>query len=99
MLIRQGDVLIMKTHKIPKGAAKLPHKILAHGEITGHCHQVEETEDVELFQQEGVLYLRVIGEKATVVHQEHGPVTLPRGEYKVWRQREYTPKSIRVVRD
>lgn len=89
----------MRAAEIPKGAARLPHKILAHGEVTGHCHQVEEAAKVELFEQDGVLYLRVIGESATVVHEEHGPVTLPQGEYKVWRQREYSPRDIRVVRD
>lgn len=99
MLLRQGDVLIMKTAGIPKGAAKLPHRTLAHGEITGHSHRVDESGDVELFEADGTLFMRVKSEQATVVHQEHGPVVVPSGIYKVWRQREYSPKEIRVVRD
>jgi hypothetical protein len=45
------------------------------------------------------LYLRVLAERATVVHQEHGPIVLPQGAYRVWRQREYTPQGIRRVVD
>ena len=99
MLLRQGDVLIQSTKSIPKGAARLPHAILAHGEVTGHSHRIEDAETVELFELDGTLYLRVKSQAATVVHQEHGPITIPPGEYKVWRQREYTPTEIRVIRD
>ena len=98
MLLRQGDVLLM-TASIPAGAAKLPHRTLAHGEVTGHSHRVEDAADVELFEKDGTLYLRVRGEGAAILHQEHGTVTAPPGEYKVWRQREYTPKEIRIIRD
>ena len=77
MLFRQGDVLIMATKSIPRDAAKLPHKTLAHGEVTGHSHRIEEAADVELFELNGTLYLRVRGQNATVVHQEHGPVSVP----------------------
>jgi hypothetical protein len=41
----------------------------------------------------------VLADSATVTHEEHGPITLPRGTYRVWRQREYSPEAIRVVRD
>jgi hypothetical protein len=98
-MFRQGDVLIQTTKSIPKSAAKLPHTILAHGEVTGHSHRIEAGDDVELFEDGGTLYLRVVGREATVVHQEHGPIKIPYGEYKVWRQREYSPKEIRIIRD
>jgi hypothetical protein len=29
-----------------------------------------------------------------VTHQEHGPITLPKGLYQVMRQREYVPKRL-----
>ena len=45
------------------------------------------------------MYLRVKACGATLIHQEHGPIRLPAGEYRVWRQREYSPKEIRIVRD
>ena len=31
--------------------------------------------------------------------KEHGPITLPRGTYRVWQQREYSPEAIRIVMD
>lgn len=36
---------------------------------------------------------------ATFVHQEHGPITLPPGNYRVQIQREYSPEEIRNVAD
>jgi hypothetical protein len=45
------------------------------------------------------LYLEVLAETATIVHEEHGPVTLPRGGYEVRIQREYSPQEIRRVVD
>ena len=98
MLYRQGDVLIQDVSDIPFDAAKLPHVTLAHGEITGHSHRVAEPERVELFEENGTMFLRVIQE-ATVIHQEHGPLKLNPGTYKVWLQREYTPQEIRIIRD
>jgi hypothetical protein len=98
MLYRHGDVLINSIPKIPAGATRLPHTTLAHGEITGHSHTINEPENVELFELDGTLYLRVI-KPSSVVHQEHAPILLQPGVFKVWRQREYSPKEIRIVRD
>lgn len=36
---------------------------------------------------------------AQVVHDEHAPITLPPGNYRVVRQREYAPEQIRQVAD
>lgn len=30
-------------------------------------------------------------EPATLVHDEHGPIALDPGVYRVWKQREYVP--------
>jgi hypothetical protein len=99
MLFRHGDVLIEKVRQVPKGAKKLSHRTLAHGELTGHSHQIRESEGVLLWQTADQLFLQIGGPRATVVHQEHAPIELPRGTYRVWRQREYTPERIVVVRD
>ena len=40
-----------------------------------------------------------VDESATLVHEEHGPVPLARGLYRVIRQREYAPQQVRYVRD
>jgi hypothetical protein len=34
-----------------------------------------------------------------VVHEEHGPITLDPGMWRVVRQREYHPEAIRTVMD
>ena len=44
MTLRQGDVVIICDAKIPAGAVKLSHCILAKGEDTGHMHQITEGE-------------------------------------------------------
>jgi hypothetical protein len=99
MLFRHGDVLIQKVSRLPKAVKRLTHRTLAHGELTGHSHQIREHEGVELWQSDSELFVQVAGQRATVVHQEHAPIELPRGTYRVWRQREYTPERIIVVRD
>jgi len=99
MLIRQGDVLIQRVETIPVSSAPLPHVTLAHGEITGHSHRIENPTDVDLYEVDGTLYLRVKSATASLIHQEHATIQIPTGDYKVWRQREYTPQEIRVVRD
>ena len=96
---RHGDVLIQSCKGIPRGAKKLPHLMLAKGEQTGHAHRVREREGNELYELGESLYLHVNGEEATVVHEEHEPISLDRGVYRVWVQREYTPKAIRRVVD
>ena len=45
------------------------------------------------------LYLEVLAETATIAHEEHGPIMLPRGGYTVRIQREYSPREIRQVAD
>jgi hypothetical protein len=96
---RHGDVLIAPVGAIPSDAIRRPFPVLAEGEATGHSHRIAEPGAAELLERGGMLYLRVVTECATVVHQEHRPITLPRGNYRVWQQREYTPQAIRTVRD
>jgi hypothetical protein len=96
---RQGDVLISAVVEIPPLARKRKDCILAEGELTGHSHRVDQPATAELLEHDGKMYLRVLAKEAKVVHQEHGPITLPRGSYAVWRQREYSPESLRTVKD
>ena len=96
---RHGDVFIQSCEEVPDGANRLPHLILAKGELTGHAHRIREREGNELFELDDSLYLRVTGEQATVTHEEHAPISLDRGVYRVWIQREYSPEAIRRVVD
>ena|SRR5579884_3535791 len=98
-LYRHGDVLVAAVDAIPTDAVKRPHLVLAEGELTGHAHRIAEPGSAELFQHGSEMFLHVRTSTATLMHEEHGPITLPTGNYRIWRQREYTPREIRVVRD
>ena len=98
-LYRHGDVLVEAVEKVPDGARRLHHLVLAEGELTGHSHRIAERDAAVLLQGDRTMYLAVHADTATLVHQEHGPISLTRGAYRVWIQREYTPREIRVVRD
>jgi hypothetical protein len=72
--------------------------VLALGEVTGHCHAVVGPGD--LYRPADPLapaWLHVPS-GARVVHEEHGAVSLPRGWYRVVRQREYVPGAVRDFR-
>jgi hypothetical protein len=99
MLWRHGDVLIAAVPSIPRDARRRVTPILVRGEITGHSHRLAEPDTAELWERHGALFINVVAEAATVIHEEHRPITLPRGIYKVWQQREYTPRAIRTVID
>lgn len=98
-LYRHGDVLVEAVEAIPDGARRLHHLVLAEGELTGHSHRIAERDSAVLYQADRSMYLSVHADSATLVHQEHGPIPLSRGSYRVWLQREYSPREIRVVRD
>ncbi len=93
---RQGDVLIQAIDEIPDGAVEKPDRILAEGEATGHMHRVADPATADLFKNGADLFLRVHAAETTVVHDEHGPIVLKTGTYRVWRQREYAPDAIRI---
>ena len=96
---RQGDIYIERAAAVPAVAKPLPHCVLAEGEMTGHSHRVAEPGAATLSAHGGSLYLDVTAARCSVVHDEHGTIPLVRGLYRVWRQREYSPEAIRIVRD
>jgi hypothetical protein len=96
-IIRQGDVLIIPS-EITATGSKLPHLILAEGEVTGHRHRISNGE-AELFERNGVLYLKVLSSTAILTHEEHAQVTIPQGNWEIRIQREYAPEGWRYVAD
>jgi hypothetical protein len=92
MLYRQGDIFIESVAAIPAQAVKQRDLVLAEGEATGHRHRVDgDSGAADLYEHAGQLFLSVLTDDATVVHDEHDTIVLPRGKYRVWRQREYDP--------
>ena len=96
---RHGDVMIESVDQLPKTSRKSSHVILAHGEVTGHSHRIEDREAAVLYECPEGLFLEVTAAKAKVVHEEHQTIELEKGLYRVWRQREYSPEEIRTIRD
>ena len=96
-VFRHGDVLISPVEEVPEHAVKLQGLTLARGELTGHAHKVDTNGLAELYEHEDTLFLRVVETPARVVHEEHRPIELLPGVYRVWRQREYNPKTEEEV--
>lgn len=98
---RHGDVFIEAVRSIPTGLepARLP--VLAEGELTGHAHRFQDPGVAAFFvgSMDGERFFEIQAASATLVHEEHGPITLPRGTYRSWIQREYHPQEIRRVID
>lgn len=104
---RQGDVCIIPIKSLPDQLTPVKRDgagvVLAYGEVTGHKHQILER-DVELFApgEASILaerFLRIGGQGAVLVHEEHAAISLPAGCYEVRHQREYSPEAIRRVAD
>lgn len=109
---RQGDVYIQQLPDdadIPaKAKAVKPdagRTILAYGEVTGHAHALPSL--AKLFRMDAEpnsgtsppAYLVIKGKMIELKHEEHAPIALPAGKYKVTIQRTYSPEEIRNVAD
>jgi hypothetical protein len=84
---------------------------LAHGEITGHHHALEMSDPADWWKDgkipatnekpktlAGELFVSLPSGGA-VTHPEHSEIKLPVGNYRITRQREYSPGAIRNVAD
>ena len=107
-LARQGDVLVRQVQGRQPTGTDLREQgriILAHGEVTGHVHEVMEerrpgeSPAAQFFEEPDGRRFLFVERACVLVHQEHGPIALARGCYAVTRQREYAPDEIRTVAD
>ena len=104
--IRQGDVLVMRAGKsftldTSKGPAKRDARgrvVLAEGEVTGHAHAICEP-NVALYPMDAMLAGLKVDKLSTLVHDEHGTLTIEPGTYVVKRQREFMGDEARRVED
>lgn len=110
--IRQGDVLLEKLNGATTIGKKeqlqllIPNsKIVAEGELTGHNHSFAKDSQVLLFKEEGTStsstsgpQVLVVKEKAgaTLSHQEHLPLIVPEGVYKIKGEVEYNPFTLQL---
>jgi hypothetical protein len=106
---RQGDVLIAPVPKgaVPEWAVRAPGEardargrlVLARGEVTGHAHAVPGPGRLVREGGEFGPLLLHLPEGGRVVHEEHAAIPLPKGWFRVVRQREYVPGAVRYVAD
>ena len=99
-LFEQGDVLIFSTDEIPTGNREIVDSgILASGEATGHHHRVAPQVSTwtvpaparttpTLYRVDGVLYVEA-PMPFRVTHEEHKPIDVPAGKYRVGLVQEY----------
>jgi hypothetical protein len=87
---QQGDVLGVRLDSMPPGEQKsIARKrlVVAHGE-SGHSHVIEDDE-AELIQIGERMILK-LERDATIVHEEHGQITIEKGIWDVGgRVQEY----------
>jgi hypothetical protein len=111
-IFAQGDLLLERVADVaPSGTIEENGEgaalVLAEGEESGHrhavCERVTMFRDDELARDipEGLYigHLQVASPHARLTHDEHAPITLPRGTYRVRRQRELGPRDARVLPD
>lgn len=84
--VQQGDIIVEVCESV-KGN-KLEHLILETGEVTGHAHRISKGL-AELFESGSTKFLKVLSDEAVLTHEEHKPITLPRGVYRIRKVREY----------
>jgi hypothetical protein len=92
--IQQGDVLLQEVNHLPEGVTAGPSEgriVVSRGEQSGHSHIVNSDQTtLWTLTRDGIteLYLEVQAQ-ATLVHDEHKPLTIPAGIYRVGRVKEY----------
>ena len=98
---RQGDVVLKQIETLPEGSK--PRKdigdvVLKFGTATGHSHRIR-TGAVVRIAADNKEYLEVTKKSATLIHDEHSTIQLPKGVYEILQQREHTAAGIRNVTD
>lgn len=93
--VRQGDVLLVPVAD-PGRTTTLRRRsrlVLALGEATGHAHAILEPHARELRTKAGERFVR-LPVTASLVHEEHAPIELAPGLYRIVVQREYAPPRV-----
>jgi hypothetical protein len=105
-LFRQGDILFQKIDQYTyEKYEECKDKIVARGEQTGHHHSFSNNAQVLLLKNYNSIepeILQVMEDGGAILtHQEHLPLKIPKGTYKIRREVEYNPFTLQLnkVRD
>ena len=102
-----GHFVTPTSGRLPPDQAPPIAIVLAEGETSGHRHAI--WEGVTMFRDDGLArdipgglyvgHVKVEGPAARLVHEEHAPIMLGRGTWRIRRQRELEPRDARIVID
>lgn len=88
MYYQQGDILIKKIDGLSKGKIEKYAKfVLAEGEVTGHCHTM--VGDLSVVKDGDKTFVKIEGQPAEIIHQEHNLVIVDPGIYEIEKVLEY----------
>jgi hypothetical protein len=97
---RHGDVLLIRVqdeNELKGNEAKLiatGNTVVQEGEITGHAHRLSgQTEIYANLENPDEKYVAVVNGEAVLSHEEHKPITIDEGLYKVVIEREFDPTT------
>ena len=111
-MFAQGDLLIERVADTEPSGSMLAADstgawVLAEGELTGHRHAIYDR--VAMFRDDTLAreipaglyvgHVKVDGGCAVIRHQEHAPINLSEGTYRIRRQRELEPRDAVLVAD
>jgi hypothetical protein len=102
---RQGDVILEKIDMavnnciIEESATMEDTKIIAYGEATGHSHFFDDSiskngSQVSLYKeinQQNPTMVIIKDKTALLKHQDHLHICIPKGIYRIKRERSYNP--------
>ena len=101
-MYRQGDILIVPMPKKQFKRARRRHPengcvVLAYGEVTGHAH-IMDADSVRLYDayddDGSIEEVLLVDETTLLTHDDHLPIRIPKGVYRVIHQREYSPRAF-----
>ena len=97
--------MVVRVDALPKHvvvqAREAGRVVLAHGEATGHAHVIRD-QRASLFRDPKLasIFMQVSGDDPVALeHYEHDTIQIPPGNYRIVRQREYSPQAFRYVAD
>lgn len=92
-IVLHGEAVLKRIDKLPDGAVKQPHNgdlIVAPSETVGHHHRFFcDEKEAQLYERDGVLYLKVDSPVELTCKDKHDTVTFDVGVYEVGAQREW----------
>jgi hypothetical protein len=108
-LSAQGDILIERVNDAPVIGCIIRSVIegsvvIAEGEATGHHHRLFGS--LTMYRDDGlardippglyVAHVQITSPTGRLEHEEHAPIVLPQGTYRIRRQRQLEPTDIGI---